>query len=239
VAEPILACVTCNPALQQRLFGDGYSVGDLVALMATLILGGVAVTWLVHRVVRRHEQRTRAAQAAAGVSAAATLLGVGLGGFLDGIVFHQVLQWHQLISSRLPPTTLEAKNVNMFWDGLFHIVVWLFTLAGVSALTRQLGRADVFASRRLVVGAGLFGWGAFNAVDAVFVHFWFRYHNLREVADNPQMWNVGYLVSGLAMALTGALLMAHAIRKGAHAYERFGSRATVSSARSVGSSNPP
>jgi uncharacterized membrane protein len=213
VYEPVLSCVTCNPTLQQRLFAEGYSVVDLVVLMAPLILGGVAVTWLVHRLVRTHERRTQTALTAAGVSAAATLLGVGLGGFLDGILFHQVLQWHQLISSRLPPTTLEAKNVNMFWDGLFHIVVWLFTVAGVGALTRQLGRSDVFASRRLVLGAALFGWGAFNAVDAVFVHMWFRYHDLRELVPNPQTWNVGYLVSGLAMVLIGVLLMAGALRK--------------------------
>ena len=27
------------------------------------------------------------------------LLGVGLGGFVDGIVFHQVLQWHHVLTA--------------------------------------------------------------------------------------------------------------------------------------------
>jgi uncharacterized membrane protein len=33
----------------------------------------------------------------------ATILGVGLGGFVDGIVLHQVLQWHHLLSDGGPP----------------------------------------------------------------------------------------------------------------------------------------
>ncbi|MBA3481110.1 MAG: DUF2243 domain-containing protein, partial [Pirellulales bacterium] len=30
--------------------------------------------------------------------AAATLLGIGLGGFVDGILFHQLLQFHNMLS---------------------------------------------------------------------------------------------------------------------------------------------
>ncbi|MCK1539441.1 DUF2243 domain-containing protein, partial [Bradyrhizobium sp. 176] len=29
---------------------------------------------------------------------AGVLLGLGLGGFFDGIVFHQLLQWHHMLS---------------------------------------------------------------------------------------------------------------------------------------------
>ena len=39
---------------------------------------------------------------------AATLIGVGLGGFIDGILLHQILQWHNMLSSRLPPTDLVS-----------------------------------------------------------------------------------------------------------------------------------
>src|SRR4051812_2193731 len=37
---------------------------------------------------------------------AAILLGVGLGGFFDGIVLHQILQWHHMISTPMPPDTV-------------------------------------------------------------------------------------------------------------------------------------
>jgi uncharacterized membrane protein len=51
------------------------------------------------------------------------LLGLGLGGFVDGIVLHQVLQWHHMVShvEDYPMTTLEGLEVNTFADGLFHV----------------------------------------------------------------------------------------------------------------------
>ncbi len=35
--------------------------------------------------------------------AAGLVLGVGFGGFVDGIVLHQILQWHNMLSSVVPP----------------------------------------------------------------------------------------------------------------------------------------
>jgi uncharacterized membrane protein len=34
------------------------------------------------------------------------LLGAGFGGFVDGIVLHQILQVHSMLSAWLPPTTM-------------------------------------------------------------------------------------------------------------------------------------
>ena len=39
---------------------------------------------------------------------AGVVLGIGLGGFVDGIVLHQIAQWHNMGSAFLPPTTMEA-----------------------------------------------------------------------------------------------------------------------------------
>ena len=36
--------------------------------------------------------------------AAGTLLGIGMGGFVDGIVFHQLLQIHNMLSAKYPTT---------------------------------------------------------------------------------------------------------------------------------------
>src|SRR5687768_12244545 len=52
---------------------------------------------------------------------ASLVLGVGLGGFIDGIVLHQLLQWHSMLSSVVPPTDLPAAKYNMMWDGAFHM----------------------------------------------------------------------------------------------------------------------
>lgn len=51
--------------------------------------------------------------------AAALLLGVGLGGFFDGIVFHQILQWHHMVSTSNPPDTVANLELNTFFVGCF------------------------------------------------------------------------------------------------------------------------
>ena len=40
-----------------------------------------------------------AGRTAAEIRLPGIILGVGLGGFVDGIVLHQVLQWHHMLSS--------------------------------------------------------------------------------------------------------------------------------------------
>lgn len=48
---------------------------------------------------------------------AGLLLGVGLGGFVDGILLHQIVHWHNMGSAIWRPTTMEALQRNMTWDG--------------------------------------------------------------------------------------------------------------------------
>ena len=48
---------------------------------------------------------------------AGIVLGLGLGGFVDGIALHQIMQWHNMGSAVLPPTTRDAMAQNMVWDG--------------------------------------------------------------------------------------------------------------------------
>jgi uncharacterized membrane protein len=137
------------------------------------------------------------------VIAAGTLLGIGMGGFLDGIVLHQMLQWHQLLSNWLPPDTVTNSKVNMFWDGVFHLVTWTFTVIGLTQLWRLIGRADVIFSTTAFVGALIFGWGLLNVTDSVFDHYLFRFHNFRENVPNPQAWNAGFLVFGILQCIAG------------------------------------
>jgi uncharacterized membrane protein len=62
------------------------------------------------------------------------LIGVGMSGFVDGIVLHQIAQWHHMLSNIVPPHTMEYKRVNMTWDGLFHALTWIVTLIGILLL---------------------------------------------------------------------------------------------------------
>src|ERR1044071_2641041 len=90
------------------------------------------------------------------------LLGTGLGGFVDGIVLHQILQWHNMLSSVRPPADLVAMKYNMFWDGLFHAFTWVMVSLGVARLWLAARRADVPWSTRTFVGSLIGGWGLFN-----------------------------------------------------------------------------
>jgi uncharacterized membrane protein len=44
-------------------------------------------------------------------------LGIGLGGFADGILLHQIMQWHNMGSAVVLPTTMAGMQQNMVWDG--------------------------------------------------------------------------------------------------------------------------
>lgn len=80
------------------------------------------------------------------------LLGLGLGGFADGILLHQLLQWHNMLSAVRPPSTLLTMQLNMRWDGLFHVLTWMLTLAGVLQLWRAGRHGAVPRSGRRFAG---------------------------------------------------------------------------------------
>ena len=61
------------------------------------------------------------------------LLGLGLGGFVDGIVLHQVLQWHHMLTAtdRYPSSTIAGLEANTLADGLFHAATWVLVFIGM------------------------------------------------------------------------------------------------------------
>ena len=81
------------------------------------------------------------------------LLGAGLGGFVDGILLHQILQWHNMLSSLRPPVDLVSMKYNMLWDGVFHAFTWLTTVAGLARLWLAGKRRDVPWSTSTFVGS--------------------------------------------------------------------------------------
>ncbi len=46
---------------------------------------------------------------------AGILLGLGMGGFFDGIVLHQILQWHHMATSATRPYPGTSGSTGM-WD---------------------------------------------------------------------------------------------------------------------------
>lgn len=138
---------------------------------------------------------------------ASTLLGLGMGGFIDGILLHQILQWHQMISNVIPPVDLMTKNINMFWDGIFHVFTWMFTLIGIILLWRLFFRPEVVKSTIILTGGLIFGWGLFNLADSIANHYVFKLHNVRETVQNIWAWNLGFLIFAILLIIIGLTII--------------------------------
>ncbi len=140
------------------------------------------------------------------ILSAGVLLGTGMGGFFDGILLHQILQWHNMLSSKLPPTDLVAMKVNMLWDGLFHAFTWLVTAIGLALLWRAGGRPEVPWSTRTFVGSLSLGWGLFNVVEGVIDHQILGIHHVHPGA-NQLAWDLGFLAFGALLIVVGLTLV--------------------------------
>lgn len=91
---------------------------------------------------------------------AAVALGIGFGGLFDGIVFHQILQWHHMLSTPAPPDPIDALRLNTLADGIFHGAVWLGAVAGVWLLVRARIPPQRSGCRRVPRGLTSSGWSA-------------------------------------------------------------------------------
>ena len=130
------------------------------------------------------------------------LSGLGLGAFVDGILLHQLLQWHNMLSAVLPPNTLAAMQLNMRWDGLFHLLAWLLAFAGVVQLYRAGVRGVLPRPGRRLAGQLVLGWGAFNLVEGLLDHELLGIHHVREVPH----W-LGYDLAFLGLGGVGLILL--------------------------------
>jgi uncharacterized membrane protein len=143
---------------------------------------------------------------------AGSVLGIGLGGFADGIVLHQIAQWHNMGSAVLPPTTMEAMSRNMAWDGLFHLATWAITLIGVFMLWTAARTGASAASVGAFVGELWSGWGAFNLVEGVINHHLLNLHHVRDLPVHVPLYDWMFLaLGGVGFVLIGRLMM-HRVR---------------------------
>jgi uncharacterized membrane protein len=139
---------------------------------------------------------------------AGVLLGLGLGGFFDGIVFHQLLQWHHMLSGWYPLDSIDNVKLNTTWDGIFHSAAYLLVLLGLYVLWERARRSDIHWSRGQWLGAILLGWGIFNLVEGVVDHEIFKLHQVNETVPHEQriFWDIGFLLWGAAMLVIGSAM---------------------------------
>lgn len=136
------------------------------------------------------------------------LLGLGLGGFIDGIVLHQILQWHHLLTDtgEYPAATVAGLEANTLADGLFHASTWLLVTAGLAAALVEWQRGRLAPPWGLQVGMLLVGWGAFNVVEGLIDHHLLGLHHVRDDLGGPLGWDLGFLVFGALLVMGGLTL---------------------------------
>ena len=140
---------------------------------------------------------------------AGILFGLGLGGFFDGIVLHQLLQWHHMLSSWYPVNTIENLELNTLWDGIFHSSTYLFVVAGLFVLWRSAQRRHLFWSSKLLAGTMLIGFGIFNTAEGIIDHHILGIHHVNETVALEYWiyWDIGFTASGLIMMAVGWMLV--------------------------------
>ena len=132
------------------------------------------------------------------------VLGFALGGFFDGILLHQILQWHHLLSLVPGVETIRAQVV---WDGYFHALMYGIAAIGLWGLWRARGHAEDRRGRGLL-GAILIGFGLWHVVDSVLSHWVLGIHRVRLDSPNPLLWDlIWFTVFGVAPLLLGWLLL--------------------------------
>ncbi|AWT57461.1 DUF2243 domain-containing protein [Mycolicibacterium smegmatis] len=134
------------------------------------------------------------------------LLGLGLGGFIDGIVLHEILQWHHMISGAERTDTLAGLELNVIADGFFHVATWLLVWAGSILTLLSWRRGRLAPSWSFHFGLLLLGWGVFNVVEGVIDHQILGVHHVRDDLGAPPAWDIGFLIFGLALIGAGWLL---------------------------------
>lgn len=128
------------------------------------------------------------------------LLGIGLIGMLDGIIFHQVLQWHSVY--------MHTNRFNQIVsDGLFHLLVTIVIFWGALVLWKT---SPNDRSNFIFIGGLLFGGGLFNFFEGIIDHHILQIHHVKP-GPYQDSYDLAFDLSGLAMILVGMML--YSIRK--------------------------
>jgi uncharacterized membrane protein len=135
---------------------------------------------------------------------AAAVLGFAFGGFFDGILLHQVLQWHHFLSL-VPGERYQHLETQILADGLFHVVVYLIALTGLVMLWHSTARRP---ADRVLAAWAVLGFSIWQFSDVVLFHWIVGIHRIRVGVPNPLLWDLGWLAAfGVTTLLIGLWLL--------------------------------
>ncbi|QCJ47170.1 MULTISPECIES: DUF2243 domain-containing protein [Haloprofundus] len=137
---------------------------------------------------------------------AGVVLGFGLGGLVDVLVFHLVLQTHHLISGWVPPTTPQALQLNLVADGLFSLLMLAIMAVGFWMLWKTADRPDVPWSAGTYAGAVVVGTALFNLYDGTVDHYILEMHHVTQGLQ-PDAFDLLWLVGSVVLLIAGLLVV--------------------------------
>ncbi len=137
------------------------------------------------------------------------MLGLGFGGFADGIVLHQILGWHHLVcvTAQCQPTSIEHLQLQNTQDGFFHLALWLVSLAGTAMLFRAARHTGPAWSGRVLFGSMLAGWGLFNFIEGIIDHHLLRIHHVLPGNPHQLSFDLLFLAAGVGLFMIGTRLI--------------------------------
>ena len=122
----------------------------------------------------------------------AFFVGLGLGGFFDGILLHQVLQWHHLLSNVDAPGLRDVR-MQILADGVFHLLMYVIAGVGLVKLWRARAACAEPGAGALLWGYALLGFCIWHFLDGVLSHWILGIHRVRDDVPNPLAWDLGWL----------------------------------------------
>jgi uncharacterized membrane protein len=140
----------------------------------------------------------------------AVVLGFALGGFFDGILLHQILQWHHLLS--LVPA-VDSIRLQVLWDGYFHALMYGVAVLGLWGLWRNQAH-DRAHGTVLLAGISI-GFGLWHVVDSLLSHWILGIHRIRLDTPNPLTWDlIWFTAFGVLPMIFGWVTLRRSPREG-------------------------
>jgi uncharacterized membrane protein len=207
IINQIFLCITCDYELRAAIFNEEFLLNLILLCLGFMVLGIIVAAFIF--IIYKNYQKFASLNAyrhilnPAPLTSAAVILGIGLGGFIDGIIFHQVLQWHSVLSNKIAIDTLAGKSVNMFWDGIFHLFTLITVISGIVLLANVPKVKDVNPAPQFLWGGMLAGWGLFNLIEGTLNHHILKLHNVMEVSAFQEVANYVFLGSGALFMFVG------------------------------------
>ena len=136
------------------------------------------------------------------------LLGFGFMGAMDGIIFHQLLQWHSVIME-------TSRSGQIISDGIFHFSVTIALVVGGFILWLAGNPSNQKQGIKRVISWFLIGTGLFNLIEGVINHHILMIHRVKPGDPNALFYDIAFLLIGAVLFLIGLFLKRKADYSGA------------------------